>query len=80
MKLLWILQTINMNTDRVKVGVRPKPTTANPTGAKPNTGQWSFGERFQPGMTQVLFNALTVPYEPTAGHYYKILQARSKPH
>lgn len=44
--------------------VRPKPTAANPTGAKPNTGQWSFGEKFQPGMTQVLFNALTVPYEP----------------
>ncbi len=45
-------------------GIRPKPTTANPTGANPNTGQWSFGEKFQPGMTQVLFNALTVPYEP----------------
>ena len=38
-------------------GVRP--TTANPT-----SGQWSFGEKFQPGMTQVLFNNLTVPYEP----------------
>src|SRR6186713_205853 len=45
-------------------GIRPKPTTANPTGAKPSSGQWSFGEKFQPGMTQVLFNALTVPYEP----------------
>ena len=45
-------------------GVRPKPTTQNPTGAKPSSGQWSFGEKFQPGMTQVLFNALTVPYEP----------------
>ncbi|MFY9152673.1 MAG: SusC/RagA family TonB-linked outer membrane protein [Prolixibacteraceae bacterium] len=38
-------------------GVRP--TTANPT-----SGQWSFGEKFQPGMTQVLFDNLTVPYEP----------------
>ncbi|MEZ4993415.1 MAG: SusC/RagA family TonB-linked outer membrane protein [Saprospiraceae bacterium] len=38
-------------------GVRP--TTANPT-----SGQWSFGERFQPGMTQVLFDGVTVPYEP----------------
>jgi len=38
-------------------GVRP--TTPNPT-----SGQWSFGERFQPGMTQVLFNGLTLPYEP----------------
>ncbi len=38
-------------------GVRP--TTANPT-----SGQWSFGERFQPGMTQVLFDGVTVPYVP----------------
>lgn len=38
-------------------GVRP--TTPNPT-----SGQWSFGERFQPGMTQILFNNLTVPYQP----------------
>lgn len=38
-------------------GVRP--TTPNPT-----SGQWSFGERFQPGMTQVLFNGVTVPYAP----------------
>ncbi|WP_266366316.1 SusC/RagA family TonB-linked outer membrane protein [Tellurirhabdus rosea] len=38
-------------------GVRP--TTPNPT-----SGQWSFGERFQPGMTQVLFDNVTVPYVP----------------
>lgn len=38
-------------------GVRP--TTPNPT-----SGQWSFGERFQPGMTQVLFDGVVVPYEP----------------
>jgi TonB-linked SusC/RagA family outer membrane protein len=38
-------------------GVRP--TTANPT-----SGQWSFGEKFAPGMTQILFNNLTVPYQP----------------
>lgn len=36
-------------------GVRP--TTANPT-----SGEWSFGEKIQPGMTQILFNNLTVPY------------------
>ena len=36
-----------------------RPTTPNPT-----SGQWSFGEKFQPGMTQVLFNNLTLPYEP----------------
>jgi len=38
-------------------GVRP--TTPNPT-----SGEWSFGEKFAPGMTQVLFNNLTVPYTP----------------
>ena len=36
-----------------------RPTTANPT-----SGQWSFGEKFQPGMTQVLFDGITVPYVP----------------
>ena len=38
-------------------GVRP--TTANPT-----SGQWSFGEKFEPGMMQVLFDGVEVPYEP----------------
>jgi TonB-linked SusC/RagA family outer membrane protein len=38
-------------------GVRP--TTRNPT-----SGQWSFGEKFQPGMTQVLFDSLVLPYVP----------------
>ena len=38
-------------------GVRP--TTANP-----QTGVWSFGEKFQPGMKQVLFDGVEVPYEP----------------
>lgn len=42
-------------------GVRP--TTPNPT-----SGQWSFGEKFQPGMTQVLFNGVTVPYQPVRNH------------
>jgi TonB-linked SusC/RagA family outer membrane protein len=36
-----------------------RPQTPNPT-----SGQWSFGEKFQPGMRQVLFNGLDVPYEP----------------
>lgn len=36
-----------------------RPTTPNPT-----SGQWSFGEKFQPGMRQVLFNGLDLPYEP----------------
>jgi TonB-linked SusC/RagA family outer membrane protein len=38
-------------------GVRP--TTANPV-----SGQWSFGERFQPGLTQILFDGIEVPYVP----------------
>ncbi len=37
-------------------GVRPQ--SANPT-----SGQWSFGEKIQPGMTQILFDNVTVPYE-----------------
>lgn len=41
-------------------GVRP--TTPNPT-----SGQWSFGEKFQPGMTQMLFDGITVPYVPVKG-------------
>jgi TonB-linked SusC/RagA family outer membrane protein len=35
-----------------------------PTSPNPTSGQWSFGERFQPGMTQVLFDNVVVPYEP----------------
>jgi len=38
-----------------------------PTAPNPVSGQWSFGEKFQPGMTQVLYNNLTVPYEPQRG-------------
>lgn len=36
-----------------------RPTTRNPT-----SGQWSFGEKFAPGMTHILFDSLTVPYQP----------------
>jgi len=35
-----------------------------PTDPNPTSGQWSFGERFQPGMTQILFDGVEVPYEP----------------
>lgn len=35
-----------------------------PTEANPTSGQWSFGEKFAPGMTQVLFDGVEVPYEP----------------
>ena len=38
-----------------------------PTSPNPTSGQWSFGERFQPGMTQVLFDNVVVPYEPQRG-------------
>ncbi|MBB1283776.1 SusC/RagA family TonB-linked outer membrane protein [Flavisolibacter sp. BT320] len=33
-----------------------------PTSPNPTSGQWSFGERIQPGMTHILFNNLQVPY------------------
>ncbi len=46
-----------------------RPTTANPT-----SGVWSFGEKFQPGMTQVLFNNLTVPYEPQKNQIRQFLR------
>jgi TonB-linked SusC/RagA family outer membrane protein len=35
-----------------------------PTSPNPTSGQWSFGEKFTPGMTQILFNNLSVPYAP----------------
>lgn len=35
-----------------------------PTSANPTSGQWSFGEKFQPGMSQVLFDGVSVPYVP----------------
>ncbi|MBD2753702.1 SusC/RagA family TonB-linked outer membrane protein [Spirosoma sp. BT704] len=35
-----------------------------PTAPFPTSGQWSFGEKFQPGMTQVLFDNVVAPYEP----------------
>ncbi|MEM9142727.1 MAG: SusC/RagA family TonB-linked outer membrane protein, partial [Bacteroidota bacterium] len=35
-----------------------------PTSANPTSGQWSFGERFEPGMTQILFDGIEVPYVP----------------
>jgi TonB-linked SusC/RagA family outer membrane protein len=38
-------------------------------GAPPNptSGQWSFGRKIEPGMTQVLFNNVVVPYEAQKG-------------
>ena len=34
-----------------------------PTAPFPVSGVWSFGERIEPGMTQVLFDGIEVPYE-----------------
>jgi TonB-dependent SusC/RagA subfamily outer membrane receptor len=34
-----------------------------PTSSFPVTGVWSFGEKFEPGMTQILFDGVEVPYE-----------------
>jgi TonB-dependent SusC/RagA subfamily outer membrane receptor len=39
-----------------------------PTAANPTSGVWSFGERFEPGMTQVLFDGVEVPYVPQRNH------------
>lgn len=35
-----------------------------PTSANPTSGQWSFGEKFAPGMKQILFDGVEVPYVP----------------
>ena len=35
-----------------------------PTAPNPTSGEWSFGEKFAPGMTHILYNNLSVPYEP----------------
>src|SRR5690554_4814060 len=45
-----------------------------PTSPNPLTGQWSFGEKFEPGMTHILFDGVEVPYEPQRGQikdYYR---------
>ncbi|MCC5935885.1 MAG: SusC/RagA family TonB-linked outer membrane protein [Lunatimonas sp.] len=39
-----------------------------PTSANPVSGVWSFGERFQPGMTQVLFGGVEIPYVAQPSH------------
>ncbi|MFC4873998.1 SusC/RagA family TonB-linked outer membrane protein [Negadavirga shengliensis] len=45
-----------------------------PTSPFPTSGVWSFGEKFEPGMTHTLFDGLEVPYEPQRNHvkdYYR---------
>jgi TonB-linked SusC/RagA family outer membrane protein len=38
-----------------------------PTAPNPQSGQWSFGEKIAPGMTQTLFGGVVVPYEAQKG-------------
>jgi len=45
-------------------GAGPSSPGAQPS---PTSGQWSFGPRIQPGMTQVLFDNVVVPYEAQRG-------------
>jgi len=40
-----------------------------PTTPFPQSGVWSFGEKFGPNMTQVLFSGQTFPYEPVRDRY-----------
>lgn len=35
-----------------------------PTSPNPTSGQWSFGEKFEPGMTHTLYNTPNIPYVP----------------
>ena len=35
-----------------------------PTAPNPTSGEWSFGEKFAPGLTQTLFNTPGIPYQP----------------
>lgn len=39
-----------------------------PTSSFPGSGVWSFGEKIEPGMSQVLFDGLSVPYEVQPSH------------
>jgi len=46
-----------------------------PTTTKPTSGVWSFGEKFQPGMKQILFDNKEFPYEPVRGRvkqFYRV--------
>lgn len=45
-----------------------------PMSANPTSGQWSFGEKFAPGMTQILFNNIEVPYTPQRNHIRQFYQ------
>ena len=42
-----------------------------PTTPYPTSGVWSFGEKFEPGMTQILFDGEEWPYEPVYNRFRK---------
>ncbi len=42
-----------------------------PTSPYPTSGVWSFGEKFEPGMTQILFDGEEWPYEPVYDRFRK---------
>src|SRR5690606_39173005 len=46
-----------------------------PTSSFPVSGVWSFGEKFEPGMTHVLFDGLEVPYEPQPNQLHEYYQS-----
>jgi TonB-linked SusC/RagA family outer membrane protein len=48
-----------------------------PTAPNPTSGVWSFGEKFQLGMTQVLFDGVSVPYEPVRDRISKFYRVGS---
>ncbi len=45
-----------------------------PTSPNPTSGVWSFGEKFEPGMTQVLFDGVEIPYVAQPSHVGKFYQ------
>lgn len=40
-----------------------------PTSPNPTSGVFSFGEKFEPGMTQILFDGIEVPYKNQGNRY-----------
>jgi TonB-linked SusC/RagA family outer membrane protein len=76
-KGLGISYNLNYTTDRVldytdyqyvygqgEYGGGPAAPGAPPN---PTSGQWSFGRKIEPGMTQTLFNNVVVPYQAQRG-------------
>ncbi len=51
-----------MDRENMEAGLLRLEQPPNPT-----SGQWSFGRKIEPGMTQVLFNNVVVPYEAQKG-------------